>query len=61
MGVQIPNSGGHTKAWESISKTRGAKLKHGILYAQLGGATFKGGSLYAGVAPLGIWSSMLGL
>ena len=29
VGVRIPNSRGHAKAWESVSPTRGATLKRG--------------------------------
>ena len=37
MGVRIHNSRGHTKAWESITPTRGATPKRGSLYPQLKG------------------------
>ena len=38
VGVRIPNSRGHTKAWVSVSPTRGAMPNHGSPYAKLGGA-----------------------
>ena len=37
MGVRIPNSGGHTESWESVSPTQGATPKRGSLYLQLEG------------------------
>ena len=35
--VRIPNSRGHTKAWESVSPTQGATQKRGSPYPQLKG------------------------
>ena len=37
VGVHIPNSRGHTEAWESVSPTRGATPKCGSPYPQLKG------------------------
>ena len=37
LGVRIPNSRGHAKAWESVSHTQGATPKCGSPYPQLGG------------------------
>ena len=39
MGVNLPNSRGHTEAWESVSRTRGATPKRGDAYPQLQGHT----------------------
>ena len=33
----MADSRGHTKAWESVSPTQGAKPKHGSLYPRLKG------------------------
>ena len=38
VGVHIPNSRGHAKAWESVSPTQGATPKRGSPYPQLKGA-----------------------
>ena len=37
VGVRIPNSRGHTEAWESVSPTQGAIPKRGSPYPQLKG------------------------
>ena len=37
VGLRIPNSRGHTKAWESVSPTQGATPKCGSPYPQLQG------------------------
>ena len=37
VGVRIPNSRGHTEAWESVSPTRGAMPKRGSPYPRLEG------------------------
>ena len=42
MGVGIPNSRGHSEAWESVSPTRGATPQRGSPYPQLKGG---GGSV----------------
>ena len=46
VGVRIPNSRGHTKAWESVSPTQGATPKHGNPYTPTRRATPKRGSPY---------------